>query len=106
MSKKLIKISILMLLTVSLLATNVLAATLTTGGATVDADALNLRSEANTSSEIKAVMSDGTFLLVTGTMDGWYKVIYNGVEASSPPTSWTTPTLWTASTPPRALSAA
>lgn len=80
MSKKLIKISILMLLTVSLLATNVLAATLTTGGATVDADALNLRSEANTTSEIKAVMSDGTFLLVTDTLDGWYKVIYNGVE--------------------------
>lgn len=78
MSKKLIRISILVLLMVSMLMTNVLATT--TGGATVNADALNLRSEATTDSQVKAVMSHGTFLLVTGTVDDWYKVIYNGVE--------------------------
>lgn len=80
MSKKPIRILILTLLIVSLLAPNALAATTTTGAGTVNADALNLRSEANTNSAVKALLYKGSYLIVTGTAGNWYKVIYDGVE--------------------------
>ncbi len=52
----------------------------TTGGGTVTADLLNLRTEADISSESKLVIPYGAFVLVEGASDSWYKVLYNGVE--------------------------
>ncbi|MCC8079746.1 MAG: C40 family peptidase [Oscillospiraceae bacterium] len=52
----------------------------TTGGGTVTADLLNLRTEADISSESKLVIPYGAFVLIEGASDNWYKVIYNGVE--------------------------
>ncbi|MCD7844875.1 MAG: SH3 domain-containing protein [Oscillospiraceae bacterium] len=48
------------------------------GAATVTASALNMRSEASTSSSIVTCVSKGTVVLVTGTEDGWYQVWYQG----------------------------
>ncbi len=48
------------------------------GAATVTASALNMRSEASTSSSIVTCVSKGTVVLVTGTTDGWYQVWYQG----------------------------
>lgn len=46
--------------------------------ATVDASSLRLRSEANTSSSTLKYLSNGAKLDVLQTLDGWYKVSYNG----------------------------
>ncbi|MCD8008448.1 MAG: SH3 domain-containing protein, partial [Clostridiales bacterium] len=48
------------------------------GAATVTASALNMRSEASTSSSIVTCVSKGTVVLVTGSSDGWYQVWYQG----------------------------
>lgn len=80
MSKKILKTGILMLLLVCLLATNALAASTTTGGATVTADSLNLRTGAGTGYAVETTLPKNSFLLVTGSEGIWYKVMYNGVE--------------------------
>lgn len=46
--------------------------------ATVDTSSLRLRSEANTSSSTLKYLSNGAKLDVLQTLDGWYKVSYNG----------------------------
>lgn len=46
----------------------------------VDASALRLRSEPNTSSEIMEVAYDDDYVVVTGKEGDWYKVIYNLTE--------------------------
>ena len=51
-----------------------------TGAATVTASALNMRSEANTTSSIVTTLTKGTVVLVTGSEGGWYKVSYQGSE--------------------------
>ena len=48
------------------------------GLATVKADALRLRKQANTSSRILAMLPHGTKASVIEQTDGWYKVTYNG----------------------------
>ena len=50
------------------------------GAATVTASALNLRSEASTSSSILTCLPRGTVVVVTGRSDGWYQVAYNGYQ--------------------------
>jgi len=79
MSKKIIRTAILSLLVVCTLATSAFADA-TTGGATVTADSLNLRSGAGTGYAVETTMPKDSFLLVTGTEGIWYKVMYNGVE--------------------------
>ena len=79
--KKFARTFIIALLIVSILSTGALAASPTTTGAgTVKADILNLRSEANTYSAVKALIPNGSYLIVTGTVGEWYKVLYNGTE--------------------------
>ena len=48
------------------------------GAGTVTASALNLRSEPSTSSSVLATVPRGTVVLVTESLDGWYKVSYQG----------------------------
>lgn len=48
------------------------------GAGTVTASALNMRSEASTTSSVVTCLPKGTVVLVTGTQDGWYKVWYQG----------------------------
>ncbi len=79
MSKKIIKTAILTLVTVCTLAISAFADT-TTGGATVTADSLNLRSGAGTGYEVETTLPKNSFLLVTGSDGIWYKVMYNGIE--------------------------
>lgn len=68
------------LLAAALLASPVLADTI--GGAKVHTldTGLNLRSEANTASAVLAEIPNGSFLLVEEKLEGWYKVVYNGVS--------------------------
>ena len=80
MFRKPLRILILAILIVSLMSTSVLAATTTAGAGTVKADILNLRSEATTNSSVKALIYNGSYLIVTGTVGEWYKVIYDGTE--------------------------
>ena len=47
-------------------------------GGTVTASALNMRSEPSTGSSVLATVPRGTVVLVTETLDGWYKVSYQG----------------------------
>ncbi|MEH6890996.1 SH3 domain-containing protein [Bacillus sp. JJ864] len=46
----------------------------------VNVDALNVRSEPNTQSEIITVLPNGKFVTVQEEQDGWYKVIHNGTS--------------------------
>ncbi|MCM3738106.1 SH3 domain-containing protein [Bacillus cytotoxicus] len=46
----------------------------------VNADALNVRSEPNTQSEIINVLPNGKFVTVQEEQEGWYKVIHNGTS--------------------------
>lgn len=78
--RKTIRSLILALLIISLLSSTALAAKTTTGAGTVKADALNLRTEASTSSAVKALLYRGSYLIVTDTVGDWYKVIYDGTE--------------------------
>lgn len=48
------------------------------GAATVSASALNMRSEASTSSSIVTCLPRGAVVVVTGQSDGWYAVAYKG----------------------------
>ena len=48
------------------------------GAGTVTASALNLRSEASTSSDVLSCLPRGTVVIVTGSADGWYQVICKG----------------------------
>lgn len=48
------------------------------GAATVTASALNMRSQASTSSSIVTCLPKGTVVLVTDSADGWYQVWYRG----------------------------
>ena len=50
----------------------------TTGGATVTASALNMRSEASTSGSIVTCLPRGTAVIVTGGGSDWYQVAYRG----------------------------
>ena len=78
--RKTLRTLILALLIVSILSSTALAATTTSGAGTVKADVLNLRSEASTSSAVKALLYRGSYLIVTGTAGDWYHVIYDGTE--------------------------
>lgn len=69
---------LLCVLTALLLTVPTLADTI--GGGTVAADALNLRTAANTSSASQILIPQGSFLLVEEEFDGWYKVSWNGRE--------------------------
>lgn len=79
MKTKCIRRALVCLLIFSILALPAAAVT-TAGGATVKADALNLRAEPNTDSSIRVVIPNGAFLLVEGTVNNWYKVMYQGME--------------------------
>ncbi|WP_020062513.1 SH3 domain-containing protein [Bacillus sp. 123MFChir2] len=46
----------------------------------VNVDALNVRSEPNTQSEIITVLPSGRFVTVQEEQEGWYKVIHNGTS--------------------------
>ncbi|MEI4831183.1 SH3 domain-containing protein [Bacillus sp. FJAT-53711] len=46
----------------------------------VNADALNVRSEPNTQSEIIDVLPNGKFVTIQEEQEGWYKVIHNGTS--------------------------
>jgi len=76
--RKSIRTLILALLIVSILSSTALATT--TGGGTVNADVLNLRSDASTASAVKALLYRGNYLIVTGTKGDWYSVLYDGME--------------------------
>lgn len=78
--RKSIRTLILALLIASLLTTGTLAASTTTGAGTVKADVLNLRSEASTASAVRALIYNGSYLIVTGKTGDWYSVIYDGTE--------------------------
>ena len=78
MSKKIIRILILSILIVCMMASNVLA--VTSGGGTVTASALNMRSDASTSSAVKALIYNGSNVIVTDSVGDWYKVVYKGSE--------------------------
>lgn len=74
-----LKTTILTLLISSVLASPALADTI--GGGTVRADGgLNLRSEASTSSDITAVIPDGSFLLIEERLGDWYRAVFSGAE--------------------------
>ncbi len=76
MHRKIIRAAVCIILCLSLLAPSVLAA----GTGTVNADALNLRSEPNTGSTVKALIYKGSYLVVTGSKGDWYDVIYDGTQ--------------------------
>lgn len=57
------------------------ASAYTSGGATVTADLLNLRTEPSVSSASLGLVSEGDFLLVEEQSGDWYKVCADGVEA-------------------------
>ncbi len=78
MKSKLLKTALLSLTLALALALPASASTI--GGGTVNATALNLRSEANTASASQTLIPGGAFLLVEKKLDGWYKVLYNGKE--------------------------
>lgn len=80
MSKKLIRSILSLVLIASFLAPCAIAATETSGAATVTAGALNLRSEPSTGSPVKALIYKGSYLIVTGTKGDWYDVIYDGTQ--------------------------
>ena len=79
MKSKFLKTAAGALLALALLATSASAATI--GGATVRTTdtGLNLRASATTASGCLGVIPNGGFLLVEEKLDGWYKVVYNGV---------------------------
>jgi cell wall-associated NlpC family hydrolase len=76
MKNRFIKFAALCLALVLLLSVPALADTV--GGATVKADALNLRSEESAASTSKMLIPNGAFLLVEQKNGDWYKVMYNG----------------------------
>lgn len=78
MKKRLLCLLLAVLCCVSLLAIPALAQS--EGGA-VTTTALNLRKEANTSSDIILTMPQGAQLIVISTANGWSKVNYNGTVA-------------------------
>ena len=54
----------------------------TVGGGTVgdtNGGGLNLRKEASTGASVQEVLDEGSFLLVEEKLDGWYKVVHDGV---------------------------
>ena len=54
----------------------------TVGGGTVgdtNGGGLNLRKEASTTAGVQEVLDEGSFLLVEEKLDGWYKVVHDGV---------------------------
>lgn len=79
MKRKFSRVVACLLLVAALLTTPCLAVTI--GGATVTGSNVRLRSTADTSSasNILAEMPMGAFLLVEEKLNGWYKVVYNGV---------------------------
>ncbi len=78
MSRKIIRSLILSIIIVSLLASNALA--VTSGGGTVTASALNMRSEATTASSVKELIYNGSNVIVTDSVGEWYKIVHKGVE--------------------------
>ena len=78
MKKRLISLCLAVLCCVSLLAIPAMAQS--EGGA-VTTTALNLRSQANTSSDIIVTMPKGAQLIVISSANGWSKVNYNGTVA-------------------------
>ncbi|WP_242222788.1 SH3 domain-containing protein [Bacillus cereus group sp. BfR-BA-01380] len=46
----------------------------------VNTDALNIRSEPNTQSEIITVLPNGKFVTVQEEQEGWYKIVHNGTS--------------------------
>ena len=78
MKKRLISFCLAVLCCVSLLAIPAMAQS--EGGA-VTTTALNLRSQANTSSDIIVTMPKGAQLIVISSANGWSKVNYNGTVA-------------------------
>ena len=80
MKRKWIRTAGLLLLAALLLAAPVSAETI--GAATVTGSDVRLRSGASAASPANIIteMPAGTFLLVEEQLDGWYKVVWNGVE--------------------------
>lgn len=78
MKSKTLKAALLALILTAAMVLPVSASTI--GGGTVDATALNLRSEASTDSVSKALIPSQAFMLVEEKLDDWYKVMYNGQE--------------------------
>ena len=80
MNRKWIGRIVAALLCAATLCTPAFAATV--GGAEVHTSntGLNLRSQPSTGAAVLDQVPDGTFLLVEEKLDGWYKVVYNGVS--------------------------
>jgi len=76
--RKILKITALVLVFASLMTATAAAATI--GGGTVNATQLNLRSQPTTSSRSLALAPDNASVAVTEKLDGWYKVLYNGMS--------------------------
>ena len=85
MKLKTLKISLFTAAAAALLCVSAFAAS--SGGATVTASALNMRSEPNTDSSIVTVAPHGAAVVVLGKDDasGWYKVWYKGNEGYMSP---------------------
>ena len=77
MRKLLIKTSVLAALLVGIMTVSAFAAEIGTG--VVNASSLRLRSEPTLSSSTIAYIPNGTVVSVEEQLDGWYKVIYNGM---------------------------
>ena len=77
MRKLLTKTTILAILTVGIMTMTAAAAEIGTG--VVDASSLRLRSEPSLNSSTLAYLPDKTVVAVYEELDGWYKVVYNGL---------------------------
>ena len=75
MKKKLISISLAVIMSVAML---MIPAQASANGGAVTTDALNLRASASTSAQILQVMPRGAKVIVQSTSNGWSKVVYNG----------------------------
>ena len=80
MRKSIFRRAAALVLAGSLLATPAFADTI--GGVTVHTSStgLNLRGKPSTEAAVLADVPNGSFLLVEEAADGWYRVVYNGIE--------------------------
>ncbi len=77
MRKLLIRTAIISALCAAVMTVTAAAAEIGTG--TVDASSLRLRSEPSRNSSTLAYLADDTVVSVLEKLDGWYKVVYNGM---------------------------
>ena len=70
----------MMLVVLAALAMNVMVAAADTTG-TITADALRVRSQASTDSEVLGLLNQGTQVTLTGEEGDWYTINYNGSTA-------------------------